>query len=117
LSFQDKFCEILSDLYAQTLNYIIGGDINISYLSKNNSQIIDYINSLSAIGCDIIISNHTRFSENCKPSLFDHMYTNLTNKDNCSGVTLCELSDYQPIFFMAKNTKCNLNTKQNSSGA
>jgi len=49
LTFQDKFCEILSDLNAQKLNYIIGGDININYLIENNSKIIDYINSLSAI--------------------------------------------------------------------
>jgi len=26
------------------------------------------------------ITNYTRFSENCKPSLLDHIYNNLTNR-------------------------------------
>jgi len=56
------------------------------------------MNSLTAIGCDMTISNHTRFSENCKPSILDQMYTNLTKKVTCSGVALCKLSDHQSTF-------------------
>jgi len=81
LTFQDKLCEILYDLNTQKLCYVIEEDININYLSKDNEKIIDYLNTLTALGCEMIIGNHTRFSENCKPSLLDHMYTNLIKKD------------------------------------
>jgi len=64
--FQDKLCDTLSDLTDKTLNCIVGGDININYLTKNNAKITQYtsINSLTAIGCEMVINNHTRFSEN-----------------------------------------------------
>jgi len=51
------------------------------------------------------VTNHTRFSDNCKPSLLDHIYNNLTKQDTYSGVALYELSDHLPAFFYCKKYK------------
>jgi len=50
------------------------------------------------------INVHTRFAENCKPSLLYHMYTNVHGKKlNCqSGAILFEMSDHLPTFLSLK---------------
>ena len=48
----------------------------------------------------------TRFSVNCRSSLLDHIYTNITKQSNKSGVCIYEVSDHIPTFVIAKNTKC-----------
>ena len=55
------------------------------------------------------INNHTRFGKNCRPSLLDHIYTNIDNTRTISGVAIFELSDHLPTFFIVKNTTCCVN--------
>ena len=74
LSFQEKLCNTLTDLENSNLNYIVCGDINVNYFAKDNEKIADYMNNLAMIGCKMKINNHTRFGENCRPSLLDHIY-------------------------------------------
>jgi len=69
------------------------------------------MNNVTALGCEMTINNHTRFSENCKPTLLEHMYTNLIKKDTYSGVALYELSDHIPTIIIAKNAKCALKSE------
>ena len=57
------------------------------------------------------INNHTRFADKCRPSLLDHIYTNIANKSTNSGVALYELSDHLPIFFIVKNTSSKLKSE------
>ena len=109
LPFQDKLCDTLTDLENSNLNYIVCGDININYFAKDNEKIADYINNLAMIGCKMKTNNHTRFGENCKPSLLDHIYTNIDNTRTISGVAIFELSDHLPTFFIVKNTTCCVN--------
>jgi len=71
-------------------------------MQKNNAKINDYTNNLTAIGCDMAVTNYTRFSENCKPLLLDNIYTNLTKQDTYSGDALHELSDHLPTFLLQK---------------
>ena len=80
------------------------GDINVNFFAKDNEKISNYVNNLAMIGCKMKINNHTRFSENCRPSLLDHIYTNVGNTRTNSGVALFELSDHLPTFFMVRNT-------------
>ena len=54
------------------------------------------------IGCKMKINNHTRFGENCRPSLLDHMYINIGNTRTNSEVALFELSDHLGTFFMVR---------------
>ena len=63
------------------------------------------------IGCKMKVNNHTRFADKCRPSLLDHIYTNIANKSTNSGVALYELSDHLPIFFIVKNTSCKLKSE------
>ena len=69
-------------------------------------QVKKYVDDLISSGCKLLISIPTRFADNCKSSLLDHIYTNFTNKNNQSGVCIFEISDHLPIFFIAKNVKC-----------
>ena len=61
------------------------------------------------IGCKMKINNHTRFGENCRPSLLDLIYTNIDSTRTINWVALFELSDHLPTFFMVKNTTCCVN--------
>ena len=109
--FQDKLCNTLTDLENKNSNHIVSGNINVKYFAKNKEKVADYVNNLTMIGCKMKINNHTRFSENCRPSLLDHtlVYTTIiAHASAISGVTLFELSDHLAIFFMAKNTKSSL---------
>ena len=108
LSFQDKLCDTLTDLENSNLNYIVCSDITVNFFAKNNEKITDYMNKVTVamIGCKMKINNHTRFGENCRPSLLDHIYTNIDNTRTNSGVTLLELPDHLPTFFMVRNTTC-----------
>ena len=106
LSFQDQLCDTLTDLENSNLNYIVCSDITVNFFAKNNEKITDYMNKLAMIGCKMKINNHTRFGENCRPSLLDYIYTNIDNTRTNSGVTLFELPDHLPTFFMVRNTTC-----------
>ena len=48
----------------------------------------------------------SRFADNCKSSLLDHIYSNNLKKDTASGVCVFDISDHLTTFFTAKNTKC-----------
>ena len=107
--FHDKLCRNLNELENNKEKYILSGDINIDTLSVQTtgaSKIKNYIDDLISSGCKLLINIPTRFADNCKSSLLDHIYTNLTNKNNQSGVCMFEISDHLPIFFIAKNVKC-----------
>ena len=99
LPFQDKLCDTLTDLENSNLNYIVCGDINVNFFAKDNEKITNYVNNLAMIRCKMKINNHTRFGENCRPSLLDHTYTNSGNTRTNNGVALLELSDHLPTFF------------------
>ena len=57
-----------------------------------------------------MIRNPTRFSDNGKASLLDHIYTNSTKLKIKAGVCLYDISDHLPTFFILKNT--NLSTER-----
>ena len=57
----------------------------------------------------MLIDLPTRFADNCKFSLLDHIYTNITNQVHESGVCIFDISDHLPTFFIAKIIKCVLN--------
>ena len=106
-SFQNKICDRISSLESNKSNYVICGDININTL-ENTNKTIDYINALTSIGCKMTIRNPTRFANNCSPSLLDHVYTNISSKNTSSGVSVFEISDHLPIFFLLKHSKCDV---------
>lgn len=101
--FGKSLCDVLEKLENLKINYVVCGDMNVNKLSQNNSKIIDYFNSLDAIGCKSLISVPTRFSENSKPSLLDHFYTNITKKTTVGKPCLYEISDHLPICMILKN--------------
>ena len=106
LSFQEKLCENLNAIENRNLNYIVSGDININTLDKSISKIKNYINKLTSIGCKLLINSPTRFADNSKSTLLDHIYTNITKQTAKSGVCIFKISDNLPAFFIVKNTKC-----------
>ena len=76
-----------------------------------NQKIIKYaklrncVNDLTSIGCKLFINIPTRFAENCKSSLLDHVNRNTTNKNMKSGICIFEISDHFPTFLTANRTK------------
>jgi len=59
--FQEKLCNNLAKLETKKLQNIVSGNMNINTVMRNDAKITDYINSLTAIGCKLMIDNHTRF--------------------------------------------------------
>ena len=109
--FQDKLCKNLSKLENNKLNYIVNGDFNINTLAIKNSKARNHVNDLNSIGCKMLINIPTRFAENCKSSLLDHVCTNMTNESTKSGVCIFEISDHFPTFFIAHCSKILHNNK------
>ena len=89
LLFQNKLCENLNNVENNKLNYIVSGDININTLDKSISKIKNYINELTSIGCKLLINNPTRYADNCKSTLLDHIYTNITKQTGPFAYFLC----------------------------
>ena len=81
LDFENALCNTLTELENQKLKYIVSGDININYLEINNIKISNYFNSLYALGSKLFINAPTRFSRHSKPTLLDHIYSNITKKE------------------------------------
>ena len=103
--FQDKLCKNLSKLENNKLNYIVNGDFNINTLAIKNPKVKNYVNDLNSIRCKMLINIPTRFAENCKSSLLDHVYINITNESIKNGVCSFEISDQFPTFFIAHRSK------------
>ena len=53
----------------------------------------------------------TTLANNCKPSLLDHAYANITKETFC-GMRLYEISDHLTTFFIVPKFKCCLINKQ-----
>jgi len=60
----------------------------------------NYVDCLASCGCISLINKPTRFSKNSKPSLLDHIYTNICDEKRIinSGITVFDISDHLPIF-------------------
>ena len=110
LSFQDKLCENLNNIENKKLNYIVSGNININTLDKSISKIKNYFNKLRSIGCKLLINNPTRYADNCKSTLLDHIYSNITKRPSKSGVRIFEILNHLlvvfAIFCIVKNARC-----------
>ena len=98
--FQNK---ILMKLENQRITYIISVDININ-LNLKSDNIRNYVDFMSSIGCKSMIKNLTRFSDNGKAFLLDHIYTNSTKLKIKANVYLNDIFDNLPTFFILKNT-------------
>ena len=105
-SFHGKFYNQLKDLENKKINYVVSGDFNINILAKDNPSVGFYDNDLTSIGCSSRINVPTRFADNCKSSLLDHIYSNILKKDTANGVCVFEISDHLPTIVTAANTKC-----------
>ena len=84
---------------------MVNGDFKFETLAIKNPKVRNYVNDLNSIGCKMLINIPTRFAENCKSSLLDHVYTNMTNKSIKSGVCIFEISGYFPTCFIAHRSK------------
>jgi len=60
----------------------------------------NHVDCLASCGCVSLIRKPTRFSKNSKPTLLDHIYTNICDEKRIinSGITIFDISDHLPIF-------------------
>ena len=100
----------MHDFETNSRNYVVCGDFNINTL-LNNAKVSEYIAALNSIGCNQMVDVPSRFAYNCKSSLLDHLYTNITKETYCR-VCLYEVSDHLPTFFIVPKFKCCLMKKQ-----
>ena len=99
--FQDEFVKLVTHLQNNNYDYLIGGDYNINLIKyQENSNVSNYVDCLASCGCISLINKPTRFSKNSKPSLLDHIYTNICHEKRIinSGITIFDISDHLPIF-------------------
>ena len=99
-NFQKRLLSTIFTLENNKYDYIICGDFNIDILKADvKPKVNEYLSSLNAAGCQILIDKPTRFSNNCNSSLLDHIYTNISDSIKNSGV--CQyynISDHFPTF-------------------
>ena len=106
-TFEISLTNLLIELENQKLNYVVCGDININSLALNNTKIKNYLNSLNSVGCRLLIEAPTRSSTISKPSLLDHIYSNITKKTLLSKSCLFDISDHLPVCLIIKNLNSN----------
>ena len=58
-----------------------------------------------------MINNPTRYADNCKSTLLDHIYNNITKQTTKSEVCIFEISDHLPTFCIVENARCLSDTK------
>ena len=96
-AFKSTFENTLEILTQNKANHIICGDFNIDLL-KQTSFVKDYLDSLTACGCNQYINNPTRFSpDNTSQSLLDHIYSNLNSHRITCQLIQNDISDHLPI--------------------
>ena len=106
-AFQNKLCDTLLSLKNEKNSYIVCGDMNVNFSDKKSKIIREYTNSLNSVGCLSLIDIPTRFSDigACKPSILDHIYTNINKPRTKSGVCIYDISDHFPIFLILERSK------------
>ena len=95
-AFENVLGNTLTKPENQKLRYVVSGDVNINYLAINNKKISNYFNSLNALGSKLLITAPTRFSRYSKPSLLDHIYSNITKTKIIAKPCLFHISDHLP---------------------
>ena len=108
--FQSKFLTSLDILSNNNSLYLIGGDFNID-LSSKARNINNYKCSFTSYGCNQLISSCTRFAPGNKPSLLDHIYSNICN-NNIVGQTI--ISDFSDHFATTAFVNINLKISHSS---
>ena len=86
--------------------------MNVNFSNKKSKIIREYTNSLNSVGCLSLIDIPTRFSDTgaCKPSILDHIYSNINKPRTKSGVCLYDISDHFPIFFILESSELSSKT-------
>jgi len=75
---QDEFIKLATHLQNKNCEYLMGRDFNCNLLKYHEqSNVTNFVDSLTSCGCISLINKPTRFSKNCTPSLLDHIYTNI----------------------------------------
>ena len=108
--FEECLVLTLNKLNQNKIKYIIGGDININLL-ENSTAVKDFINNTKSCGCNQLINEHTRISYNQTPSLLDHVYTNICEREITSKILPYDVSDHLPIFTTFQNIFINRKDK------
>ena len=112
-SFQNKLCDdTLLSLENEKISHIVCGDMNVNFSDKKSKIIRKCTNSFNSVGCLSLIDIPTRFSDTgtCKPSILDHIYTNINAPRTKSGVCISDISDHFPIFFILESSKLSSKT-------
>ena len=58
-----------------------------------------------------MINNPIRYADNCKSTLLDYIYTNITKQTTKSGECVFEILDHLPAFCIVENTRCRSDAK------
>ena len=93
--FKEKLLEKIEIINLQNKKFIIGGDINIDFIS-NQKQITCYKNDLLSQGISQLVKLPTRCSKKSK-TLIDHLYTNIPEEKTKTDCLIFDISDHLPI--------------------
>ena len=95
-TFENEFVKIIDDMNLNKRSYLIGGDFNID-LNKKTTSVLSYLDNLTSCGCSQMVKESTRFMRNASPSLIDHVYTNLPERDTTIKILIKDISDHLPV--------------------
>jgi len=114
-AFQLAFTNLLEIMHSEKSNYIIGGDINLNFLTYQiDTHITDYVNSILSLGCISLINKPTRFFSTHQPSLLDHIYTNIIDNNTTTGIAMTSLTTSPFLQTLISIPNVPKNTDQNS---
>lgn len=103
----ESFFDVLQDILNVEKNYIIGGDINIDLLSKNHTNVINYVNILNSNG-SLILNKIDKEYVTHTNSIIDHMISDITDRDFTIIINSIYISDHKYLlmnFNKCKSTK------------
>ena len=96
-------------LNSNSATYYITDNINIDLLKINQDvKILHYFNTLSSLGCSLVIAHPTRITATSS-TLLDHIFTNNSSQNINSHAIISDISDHLPVTTLIKNFKV-LNT-------
>ena len=107
--------DTLLSLENEKISYIVCGDINVNFFDKKSKIIREYTNSLNYVGCLSLIDIPTRFSDTgaCKPSILDHIYTNINKLRTKGGVCITIFRTIFQSFLFWKGVNSHLKQTKN----